>query len=429
MASNAQKINFGIRDKLTGSGQSKDRDHNIPKQLPVSIKKIGDDGTNAILTLKFETQNMPFSLPEVTIPVTGPEYIRYPWQEGDKGFVTAADANMGGISALGPSGPANFSQPFNLSSLVFTPAGSKKWTKTDDKTALVNYGKTGTVNRDINKKSKHVVHPDSGIATSTGAQGQTGPESNPTYNITRLAHPQNGVADKTVDKDNGDHTFSLVPKGGSGTIGALLSAFGGKHKMTLDQSGANINSSSSVNIKSPKNNVDGDTNIKGNTNISGILSAAGGMSAGGSGGGGGGGGAGGAGGISPTGDIFGASASLTGPVTAIGITNQSFFTQAAYQYVAPSSGDTVTLATTTPICVIDPAATLAALTVAFPDPAVDTTVVDGTLLSFSSTQKLTALTLSGGSASFCSNAPTAVPTAGGQYRWLYNATNTTWFLI
>jgi hypothetical protein len=426
MASNAQKVNFGVRDKLTGSTQSRDRDHNIPKQLPVSIKKVGDDGTNGILTLKFETQNTPYNLPEVTIPVTGPEYIRYPWQVGDKGFVTAADLNMGGISALGANGPANFSQAFNLSSLVFTPAGSKKWTKTDDKTALVNYGKTGTVNRDINKKSKHVVHPDSGIATSTGAQGQTGPESNPTYNITRMAHPKNGVADKTVDKDNGDHTFSLVPSGGSGTIGALLSAFGGKHKMTLDQSGASINSSSKVNIKSPQNNLEGDTNVKG------MLSATGGMSAGG--GSGGGSGAGG-GGVSANGGLFGTSAAIegpatvVGPVTAIGITNESFFTQTAYQYAVPLTGDTVTLSTTTPICIIDPAGTLAALTVAFPDPATDTTVVDGTLLSFSSTQKLTALTLSGGSASFCFNAPTAVPTTGGQYRWLYNATNTTWFLI
>src|SRR5450631_2508944 len=122
MSSNAQKINFGVKSNLAGSNQAKDRDHNIPKRLPVSIVSV--DKTNSIITVKFETQNTPFSLPQVTIPLTGPEYIRYPLQKGDKGFVTSTDANMGGISGLGPNGPANFSQPTNLASLIFTLAGN-----------------------------------------------------------------------------------------------------------------------------------------------------------------------------------------------------------------------------------------------------------------------------------------------------------------
>src|ERR1019366_1413731 len=136
MSSNAQKINAGVTDSQSANRQARDHVHNVPKELPTSIVKI--DKTNSIMTLKFEMANTPWTLPNITVPLSGPEYIRYPMKEasgqqpGDLGFVTAGAANIGNISGLGPNTPANFSLPTNLSPLVFTPIGNKNRTPTDD---------------------------------------------------------------------------------------------------------------------------------------------------------------------------------------------------------------------------------------------------------------------------------------------------------
>ena len=289
MASTSQKINYSVTDNQTAKDQGKGRVHNVPKRLPVSVVSI--DPTNTIITLKFETDGLPFTLPNVTVPLTGPEYIRYPikppmmmqggqggggsgggsggsgssqqgqMMPGDFGFVTSADTNIGNMSGLGPSTPANFTQPTNLASLIFTLMGNKNWTPHDDQTALMGYAPTGTIHRDTNKKSKHLVHPTSGITSQTGAQGQTGPTSNPTYNILHSLHPMNGHFLTSKDQDNGDHFLSIVPKGGSGVIGMLLSVFGGKHKHQIDTNGHTITTSNNVTVNAIMHNINALTNI------------------------------------------------------------------------------------------------------------------------------------------------------------------------
>ena len=291
MASTSQKLNYSVTDNQTAKDQGKGRVHNVPKRLPVSVVSI--DPTNTIITLKFETDGLPFTLPNVTVPLTGPEYIRYPikppmmmhggqgggtggsggsgggsgssqqgqMMPGDFGFVTSADTNIGNMSGLGPSTPANFTQPTNLASLIFTLMGNKNWTPHDDQTALMGYAPTGTIHRDTNKKSKHLVHPTSGITSQTGAQGQTGPTSNPTYNILHSLHPMNGHFLTSKDQDNGDHFLSIVPKGGSGVIGMLLSVFGGKHKHQIDNNGHTLTTSNNVTVNAVMHNINALTNI------------------------------------------------------------------------------------------------------------------------------------------------------------------------
>ncbi len=269
MASTSQKLNYSVTDNQTARDQARGRVHNVPKRLPVSVVSI--DKTNSIITLKFETDGLPYTLPNVTVPLTGPEYIRYPIKPqmmmqgqttpGDFGFVTSADTNIGNMSGLGPSAPANFTQPTNLASLIFTLMGNKNWTPHDDQTALMGYAPTGTIHRDTNKKSKHLVHPTSGITSQTGAQGQTGPTSNPTYNINTFLDPKNGLLHNIIDKDNGNHLLSIVPKGGKGVIGMLLSVFGGKHTHQIDSNGHNISSSTKVDVNTPTHNINALTNI------------------------------------------------------------------------------------------------------------------------------------------------------------------------
>ncbi|MCV5580282.1 hypothetical protein OFO05_33300, partial [Escherichia coli] len=73
-----------------------------------------------MITVSFSLTNIPFTLPQVTIPLFGPEYVRYPMQPGDRGIVIPADTYIGGMSGLG-GGVADLTQPMNLSALVYLP--------------------------------------------------------------------------------------------------------------------------------------------------------------------------------------------------------------------------------------------------------------------------------------------------------------------
>lgn len=125
------------------------------KGLPCSVVSV----SGAIITVKFEVQNIPFTLPQVTIPLFGPEYIRYPIRPGDKGAVVPFDAYLGGMSGLG-GGVADLTQRANLSSLVFLPIGNKLWTSVDPN-AVTIYGPNGVVLRDTGSNSIITLTPSS----------------------------------------------------------------------------------------------------------------------------------------------------------------------------------------------------------------------------------------------------------------------------
>lgn len=126
----------------------------VGKALPASVVAV----TGSIVTVKFEVDSN-FNLPQVTLPLFGPEYIRYPIQEGDKGFVVPCDVFLGGMSGLG-SGIAALQQAANLSSLVFFPIGNTDWSDVDPN-AVTIYGPNGVVLRDGDNRSSIVLLPES----------------------------------------------------------------------------------------------------------------------------------------------------------------------------------------------------------------------------------------------------------------------------
>lgn len=102
-----------------------------------------------------------------------------------------------------------------------------------------------------------------------------------------------------------------------------------------------------------------------------------------------------------------------------------------YQYTAPLTGASVTVLTPTRHLVIEPAGTIAALTVVFP---AATVLSDNQTLGLCSTQIVTALTITPGSGTTVSNTVTAlaVPlTTGGSScpEWVYRQANTTWYRV
>lgn len=122
--------------------------------LPCQVQSI--DPTGTIVTVAFQLADV--QMPQVTIPVVGAEYIRYPIQQGCLGGCLPFDVYMGQITGLG-TGVANSRQRANLSALVFVPMGNANWSDTDDPNAVVVYGPNGVILRDSGKKTTLTLTP------------------------------------------------------------------------------------------------------------------------------------------------------------------------------------------------------------------------------------------------------------------------------
>lgn len=95
-----------------------------------------------------------------------------------------------------------------------------------------------------------------------------------------------------------------------------------------------------------------------------------------------------------------------------------------YTYAQPATGDTVTVNALKRYVVLDPAGTLATLTIALPPNS-----VDGQLLGISSTQVITALTLTPNtSQGLAANLPTSIA-AGGGFNLIYRLADDIWYPV
>ncbi|UAD17623.1 hypothetical protein K7176_18955 [Klebsiella quasipneumoniae] len=130
------------------------------KILPVSV--VSQSGK--MVTVSFDLHETPFLLPQLTVPIFGPQYIRYPMQKGDKGIVIPADTYLGGVSGLG-GGVADLTPPANLSALFFLPISNTEWQDVDGQVVTV-YGPDGVTLRDSGSNTTFLLKPDS-IAIST----------------------------------------------------------------------------------------------------------------------------------------------------------------------------------------------------------------------------------------------------------------------
>ncbi|MEX3914895.1 hypothetical protein AB4Y43_01425 [Paraburkholderia sp. BR10872] len=194
------------------------------KGLPCSVVSV----SGAIITVKFEV-NSQFTLPNVTVPLFGPEYIRYPIQKGDKGAVVPFDAYLGGMSGLG-GGVADLTQRANLSTLVFLPIGNKLWTSVDPN-AVTIYGPNGVVLRDTGSNSIITLTPSSiAIVAPNQIQLKTG---STTMTLTPTGWSITGSNGSLSD---GSHTTSVSLM--NSTWAALLAWLDG-HEHSNGNGGAN----------------------------------------------------------------------------------------------------------------------------------------------------------------------------------------------
>lgn len=104
-----------------------------------------------------------------------------------------------------------------------------------------------------------------------------------------------------------------------------------------------------------------------------------------------------------------------------GLTSSTTRNDTGYGYFQPTTGQTVTLSNTAYNSIIDPAGTLANLTVNLPS-----TPTDGMMVTFRFSQIITALVVSGNGHSILGNPTTAA--LGATLTAIYKVSNTTWYM-
>jgi hypothetical protein len=160
--------------------QTQDSQQKKPQKIPVSVVSVQGE----LVTVKVEAQGN-YTIDQFQVAQAYSEWLRGATQVGDKGYVTAADFYIGGMTGLG-GGTADYRERANLTNMVFFPVSQKQFATNPnrDPNAIFINGKTGTVNQDTAGKSVHTVHPTSGI---TGTTQQASITYNSAQDITHTA--------------------------------------------------------------------------------------------------------------------------------------------------------------------------------------------------------------------------------------------------
>jgi len=163
----AYKKPFAVTSQQFADKNSADFLQMLGKALPCHV--VSRNG--AIVTVAFDinTQNK-FNLPNVECPILESEYVKLPVKVGDRGVTMPASASIAAACGLGGISAPFFSQPANLTALVFVPIGNSGWSNPDptasvvtsqDKSSVVKVG-NGSIT--MTKGSSTITITDSSIS-------------------------------------------------------------------------------------------------------------------------------------------------------------------------------------------------------------------------------------------------------------------------
>ncbi|WP_430229734.1 hypothetical protein [Paraburkholderia tropica] len=134
----------------------------LGRALPCRVTNV----IGKLVTVEFQMDTSPWTLPPVTIPKAESPWLTEPTQIGDTGITEPADAYLGGISGQG-GGTADFRQRGNLTALVFKPVGNKSFSPIDPNAAQLQ-GPNGTILRTTTGTTSSVVTNSSGTTITFG---------------------------------------------------------------------------------------------------------------------------------------------------------------------------------------------------------------------------------------------------------------------
>lgn len=162
MSENYAKLWVQRSANQTAINRAQQAIENLGRALPCRVVKV----SGSIVTVAFEVNAAPYTLPNITIPKAESPWIRMPTQVGDKGVTMPADAYLGGVSGLG-GGVATLTRPGNLSALVFVPI-SNSGSGPDDPNAAQVCGPNGAIIRTTSGPTSSIVTNDEGTTITFG---------------------------------------------------------------------------------------------------------------------------------------------------------------------------------------------------------------------------------------------------------------------
>ena len=122
----------------------------------------------SIVTVSFQVNSAPWTLPPITIPKSEDPWVRSPTQVGDFGFTVPGDCYLGGVSGLG-GGTADLRPRANLSALVFVPISNKNSPPIDPNAAQIQ-GPNGAIIQTTTGTTCSIVANQNGITLTYGSK-------------------------------------------------------------------------------------------------------------------------------------------------------------------------------------------------------------------------------------------------------------------
>lgn len=115
-----------------GIARARDAIKQIGAGLPCRVVVV----TGSLVTVAFEVDAAPWTLPQITIPKLESQWIRSPTQIGDYGLTVPANAFLTAISGQG-GGMPGLQRPGNLGALAWLPVASKAFPAVNQNAAYV----------------------------------------------------------------------------------------------------------------------------------------------------------------------------------------------------------------------------------------------------------------------------------------------------
>ena len=141
------------------------------EQLGMALPCHGVAVDGSLVTVAFDVQNPPWTLPNVTIPKAESPYYRQPVQVGDTGVTVPVDASLSGVAGFG--GVPQYGRRGNLTALMFQPVASKVSPPVNDTQAIIS-GPGGAL----------IQTPDGSVSINLTANGVTITVGSSTWSMT-----------------------------------------------------------------------------------------------------------------------------------------------------------------------------------------------------------------------------------------------------
>lgn len=163
MDSNYGKVWLQKTSNKLAITRAKQAIENTGRALPCRVVSV----SGSIVTVAFEMDASPLTLPNITIPKAEGPWIRSPTQVGDLGMTVPSDVYLGGISGLG-GGVATFAPQGAMSTLVFVPVSNKNSPPVDQNAAQIQ-GPNGAIIQTTTGTTSKIVTDQNGTTVTYGS--------------------------------------------------------------------------------------------------------------------------------------------------------------------------------------------------------------------------------------------------------------------